>query len=104
MTQKKSTNTVEIRSANANIKHNAMNLLQIFSKKKSLKNTPPKEIYFIRDNNNTMIGTTNIDIIVAKIVSMGKNDVLMIERITEKEYRDRVLLEHHYDVHGAPVL
>ena len=81
-----------------------MDILQIFSKKKSSSIKPPKEIYFIRDSNNKIIGTTNIDIITAKIKQMKRNDVLLVERITEKEYRDRVLLEHHYDVHSASIL
>lgn len=81
-----------------------MNVLQIFSKKYSPDSKRAKEIYFIRDNRNNTIGTENIDLIVSKIRSMSKDDVLMIEKITEKEYRDRVSLEHNFNVFGASVL
>lgn len=81
-----------------------MNVLQIFSKKYSPDAKRAKEIYFLRDNNNNIVGTTNEDLILAKIRSMSKDDIILIEKITEREYRDRVALEHNYNVLGSSVL
>ncbi len=55
-------------------------------------------VFYLRTNTNRVIATTNPDVVLGFLKSLSVDDTVLIEKISEKEYRERVKAELAFDV------